>query len=309
MGTSSRPSDLTILSTAATQLFAATAAMDDAAVLSLVMGLREVSHRSLLYGTLQPAGVPVRLFALSRMVEVLQHNRHRLPDLWRVFAAHVGDILTNGSVRPAVRLAAAETLGRAVSALLSTPPAQQHRGGILQPASSVNTECMLLRSLQTLQQDVNEQDAALGILRVCTTVLQHYGAKGRVWLCVMMVVQLPTHVCRRPASRWLGVCAGDAGACSPGQRCRHRARSLSQRAADRQRLCGRHATRAHAARASGCGAVWRAAGRPQHQLDHHHVRCLWGYMAWVSARAPGCCGTLQTPWGERWERGQTRSIP
>lgn len=176
VGTSSRPSDLTILSTAATQLFAATASMEDAAVLSMIMGLREVSQRSLLYGTLQPAAAPVRLFAVGRMVEVLQNNRHRLPDLWRVFAAHVGDILANSSVRPAVRVAAAEVLGRAVSALLSSPPLQQHQGPILQPASSVNTECMLLRSLRSLQQEAVEQDAALGILRVCTTVLQHHGA-------------------------------------------------------------------------------------------------------------------------------------
>lgn len=178
VGTSSRPSDLTILSTAATQLFASTAHMDDAAVLSLAMGLREVSQRSLLYGALQPAGAPVRLFAVGRMVEVLQHNRHRLPDLWRVFAAHVGDVLTNGSVRPAVRVAAAEALGKAVSALLSSPPSQAHEGHILQAASSVNTECMLLRSLRTLQQEATEQDAALGILRVCTTVLQHHGTAG-----------------------------------------------------------------------------------------------------------------------------------
>lgn len=153
--------------------------MDDAAVLSLVMGLREVSQRSL-YGALQPTGAPVRLFAVGRMVEVLQHNRHRLPDLWRVFTAHVGDVLANSNVRPAARVAAAEALGRAVSVLLSTPPVQQHEGSILQPASSVNTECMLLRSLRSLQQDATEQDAALGILRVCTTVLQHHGAA--VWL-------------------------------------------------------------------------------------------------------------------------------
>ncbi len=125
---SSRPSDLMILSTAATQLYESTAGMDDAAVLSLFMGLRVTSQRALSFGAMQPGG-PVRLFAVGRMVEVLQHNRHRLPDLWKVFVAHVGEILTNSTVRPAVRGAAADALGRAISVLLTTPPPVQHAAG------------------------------------------------------------------------------------------------------------------------------------------------------------------------------------
>ena len=58
-----------------------------------------------------------RLHPLTRMVEVLLYNLARIHNLWPIFLTHVCEVL--GDVRPAVRAAATEALGKAVGGALA----------------------------------------------------------------------------------------------------------------------------------------------------------------------------------------------
>lgn len=58
-----------------------------------------------------------RLFSLSRMVDVLLYNLHRIHNLWPIFLDHLVELLSDG--RPSVRAAATDALGRAVGGALA----------------------------------------------------------------------------------------------------------------------------------------------------------------------------------------------
>ena len=61
--------------------------------------------------------MPIRLFSLARMVEVLLYNLHRIHNLWPIFLDHIVELLSDG--RTAVRAVATEALSRAVGGALA----------------------------------------------------------------------------------------------------------------------------------------------------------------------------------------------
>ena len=72
----------------------------------------------------------VRLYALSRMVEVLLYNLHRLHDLWPIFLEHVVEVL--GDPKASIRSSALEALGKAIGgALADVTVGKSHRSGSL----------------------------------------------------------------------------------------------------------------------------------------------------------------------------------
>ncbi len=58
-----------------------------------------------------------RLFALSRMVDVLLFNLSRVHDLWPILLDHIVELLSDS--RAALRTAAVDALGRALTGALA----------------------------------------------------------------------------------------------------------------------------------------------------------------------------------------------
>lgn len=66
-----------------------------------------------------------RLYALSRMVDVVLYNQARVHDVWPMLLDHVVELLSDS--RPPVRAAAVDALGRALTgALASCAPPKPH---------------------------------------------------------------------------------------------------------------------------------------------------------------------------------------
>ncbi|KAK3236704.1 hypothetical protein CYMTET_53172 [Cymbomonas tetramitiformis] len=118
------PSDLSILTAAAAQLFQATVMLDDTAVNSLLSALRDVSAKAARSMGGQPGAAlpgggalagapPARLFALQRMVDVVLHNTQRMASLWPVMCDHLTEVLQHENAP--VRGAALERVGEHLS--------------------------------------------------------------------------------------------------------------------------------------------------------------------------------------------------
>ncbi len=132
-----------------------------------------------------------RLFALSRMVDVLHYNMNRIYDLWGIFLSHVLEVLA--SPKPALRSAAMEAVGTAINGALAEPasPAEpasvDSNGAARNPESSDSfergVEHMLLVALTALYTDDRDMDVRLGVLRVAITVLQRHGALDSCHTC------------------------------------------------------------------------------------------------------------------------------
>ena len=127
---------------------------------------------------------PVRLFALSRMVDVLHYNMNRIYDLWGIFLSHVLEVLA--SPKPALRNAAMEAVGTAINGALAEPASPAEPAAADNSAAALGrdsadsfergVEHMLLVALTALYSDDRDMDVRLGVLRVAITVLQRHGA-------------------------------------------------------------------------------------------------------------------------------------
>ncbi len=194
-----------------------------------------------------------RLFALSRMVDVLHYNMNRIYDLWGIFLSHVLEVLA--SPKPALRSAAMEAVGTAINGALAEPaspaePASVDSNGAARNPESPDSfergvEHMLLVALTALYTDDRDVDVRLGVLRVAITVLQRHGAfyschsaHAEVPVCrdLAAFLQLSISVCRGALISGLGPVAAAAG-CSPrAWGGRGHQLGLSVRSADVQRL-------------------------------------------------------------------------
>ncbi|EIE25629.1 hypothetical protein COCSUDRAFT_83636 [Coccomyxa subellipsoidea C-169] len=170
------PSDLAILSVAANQLFESTSYMGTETVVDILAGLRLVSNRALPSAAQLP-GQP-KLFALSRMVDVLLFNLSRVHDLWPILLDHIVELLSDS--RAALRTAAVDALGRALTGALAACVSAPSQPGDSAESSGAGsdwgaTEHMLLMALESLYKDAEELDVRLGLLRVLLQILQRHG--------------------------------------------------------------------------------------------------------------------------------------
>jgi len=194
-------SDLAILSAAASQLFECTRDMSREAVVALLSGLRDVSiaHMPHAAQVSQP-----KMFALERMVEVLNFNVHRIYDLWGIFLSHVLEIVDDP--KPLVRAAAIDALGQAIVGALgglrrntgsenndkdhSSSSSGANASSLGNSSAFVSStpnatvvestgglEHMLLVALEALHNDERERDVRVGVLRVLLAVLQRHGER------------------------------------------------------------------------------------------------------------------------------------
>eukprot|EP00854_Cymbomonas_tetramitiformis_P009321 gene9321-11046_t len=176
------PSDLSILTAAAAQLFQATVMLDDTAVNSLLSALRDVSAKAARSMGGQPGAAlpgggalagapPARLFALQRMVDVVLHNTQRMASLWPVMCDHLTEVLQHENAP--VRGAALEALDRAVSGGLAACrriDAEARTEG----AEVAPFEVTVLMPLQAMAR-AGHEDVRLGALRIVNHVLQRVG--------------------------------------------------------------------------------------------------------------------------------------
>ncbi|BDA41918.1 Protein MON2 homolog [Coccomyxa sp. Obi] len=174
--TGSLPSDLAILSVAANQLFESTSNMGTETVVNILAGLRLVSNRALPSAAQLP-GQP-KLFALSRMVDVLLYNLTRVHDLWPLLLDHIVELLSDS--KAPVRTAAVDALGRALTGTLAACVSQASQPGDRAESNGAAsdwgaTEHMLLMALESLYKDSEELDVRLGLLRVLLQILQRHG--------------------------------------------------------------------------------------------------------------------------------------
>ncbi|CAD7699922.1 unnamed protein product [Ostreobium quekettii] len=173
--------ELSVLSAAVTRVFEGSALLNPEAVISLLAALRDVSSQ-----TLQKSNRgPMRLFALSRMVDVLLHNVHRIQDLWGIFLSHIVEVLSSSDA--AVRTAATSELNRAVTGALGLPlrsedgesddGEEEATPQDEAPSMAVDkaVEHMILVALESLYQDVGHSDVRRGILQIAILVLQRNG--------------------------------------------------------------------------------------------------------------------------------------
>lgn len=202
------PSDLTILGTAANQLFECTSQMSTEAVVDLLSALSDVSLREL------PAQASVgqfRLNALNRMVETLLYNLERLQDLWPIFLSHIMELFRSNNLQ--VRNSAIDALDKTLMGALaakSTTPCNEEKNQ--QPGASISVidsqkcessppavpdaglEHMMLVALESIFKEDGEADVRLGTLRVVLHVLQRRGEHlTRGWVPLLRLLEaVPT---------------------------------------------------------------------------------------------------------------------
>lgn len=194
-----RPSDLAILSTAASQLFESTRDMSTDAVISIMSALREVSAKMIPEAAKQP-GQP-KLYALVRMVEVILTNLQRINHLWPIFLSHVMELLSHpkGSIRNAAIEALAKAVVGALSHIKSAVNADHSQAELKPPVieadgeqtdsaieQTTDVEGMLMLALGKLYKEDRELDVQMGLLRVILQVLQRHGEQlTSAWVSIL----------------------------------------------------------------------------------------------------------------------------
>ncbi|DBA68408.1 TPA: hypothetical protein ACH3X2_013711 [Trebouxia sp. C0005] len=201
-----RPSDLAILSTAASQLFESTRDMSTDAVISIMTALMQVSIKMVPEAAKQP-GQP-KLYALVRMVEVVLTNLQRVDQLWPIFLSHVMELL--GHAKTSIRNAAVDALAKAVVGALShvnavadadsdkgesqQAPAIGHSSGDTSSGTEMSpsaVEGMLLMAIEKLYKEDRELDVQMGLLRVVLQVLQRHGEQlTTAWVSVLELLSV-----------------------------------------------------------------------------------------------------------------------